>query len=83
MSLTKNTGGNIGKIIFKNLIGKYNIKLIHHPKQSGADPFKIASKWAIQISAKATGDLIGNKIADDITTVSETSPQNNSETVTK
>ena len=31
-------------------------------------------------TAEATGDLIGNKIADKITRVSKTSPQNNSET---
>ena len=27
-------------------------------------------KWAIQKTAKATGDLIGNKIADKMTSVS-------------
>ena len=32
-------------------------------------------------TAKATGDLIGNKIADKITKVSRGSPQNTSETV--
>ena len=34
----------------------------------------------IQKTAEATGNLIGNKIADKITIVSKTSPQNNSET---
>ena len=33
-------------------------------------------------SSEATGYLIGNKIADKITRVSKTSPQNNSETGT-
>ena len=42
---------------------------------------KTASKRAIQKTAGATGDLIGNKIADKITKVSRTAPQNGSETV--
>ena len=33
-------------------------------------------------SAEASGDLIGNKIADKITNISRASPQNSSETVT-
>ena len=36
----------------------------------------------IQKAAEATGDLIGNKIADRITKVSKNLEQNNSETVT-
>ena len=39
-----------------------------------------ASKRAIQKTAEATGDLIGNKIADKVTGVSKTLPQNNSVT---
>ena len=42
---------------------------------------KLLQKKAIQKTAKVTGDLIGNKIADRITKVSETSPKNNSETI--
>ena len=41
---------------------------------------KAVSKRAIQKTAEAADDLIGNKIADSITKVSKTSPQNNSET---
>ena len=41
---------------------------------------KAVSKRAIQKRAEAADDLIGNKIADSITKVSKTSPQNNSET---
>ena len=44
------------------------------------DVLKTASKRAIQKTAEATGDLIGNKIADKITRVSKTLPQNNSGT---
>ena len=43
---------------------------------------KLLQKRGIQKIAEATGDLIGNKIADKIIKVSRTSPQNNSETVT-
>ena len=37
------------------------------------DAFKTASKWALQKAAEATGDLIGNKIADKTTKVSKNS----------
>ena len=49
-------------------------------KRSTTDALKTASKRAIQKTVEATGDLIGNKIADSITKVSKTSLQNNSET---
>ena len=39
-------------------------------------------KKAIQKTAEATDDLIGNEIADQITKVWKTSPQNNSKAVT-
>ena len=42
--------------------------------------FKVTSKRSIQKKTEATGDFIGNKIADRITKVSKTSPQNNLET---
>ena len=38
-------------------------------------------KGAIQKTAEASGDLIGNKIADKRTKISRSSPQNSSETV--
>ena len=38
--------------------------------------FKASSKRVIQNTAEATGDLIGNKIADKITRSSKTLPQN-------
>ena len=37
---------------------------------------KTASKRAIQKTAEATGDLIGNKLADKITSFSKKSSQN-------
>ena len=50
----------------KNLSNKYSQKLIDTAKKSTTDALKTASKRAIQKTAKATGDLIGNKIADKI-----------------
>ena len=41
---------------------KYNQKLLDSYKKSTTDAIKIASKRAIKKTAKATGDLIGNKI---------------------
>ena len=40
-------------------------------KISATDAIKTASKRAIQKTAEATGDLIGNKIADRITSISK------------
>ena len=46
-------------------------------KKSAIDAVKTASKRAIQKTAEATGDLIGNKIADKITSVSKKKSNNN------
>ena len=51
-----------GKSISRNLSSKYSRKLLDHAKQSPADTLKTDSKRAIQKTAEATGDLIGNKI---------------------
>ena len=37
--------------------------------KTGIDAAKTASKRVIQITAEATGDLIGNKIAEKITSL--------------
>ena len=71
LSFAKNVGKNIGKNISKNLGGISSKKLLDHAKQSAADAFKTASKGAIQETAEATGDLIGNEIANKITKVSK------------
>ena len=42
-------------------------------KKSATDAIKTTSKRAIQKTAEATGDLVGNKIADKITSVSKKS----------
>ena len=62
---------NIGKS------SKYGQKHIDSAKKSTTDAIKTTSKRAIQKTAEATGDLIGSKIADKITTVSKKSDNNN------
>ena len=62
LSFAKNMG--------KNLSYKYGQKLLDNAKKSTMDAVKTASKRAIQKPVEATGDLIGNKIADKITRVS-------------
>ena len=54
----------------KMLSNKYGQKLFDSAKTSTTDAIKTASNRAIQKTAEATGDLIGNKIADKITSVS-------------
>ena len=73
LSLAKNMGKKIGKNIVKNLSGKYSQKPIDHAEQSATDAFKTASKREIQKTAEATGDLIVNKIADEVRIVSKSS----------
>ena len=59
------------KKISKNVSSKYRQKLLHHDKQSATDAFKTASQKVIQKAVEATGDLIRNKIADEIIRVSK------------
>ena len=58
---------SFAKNIGKNLINKYSEKLLDSAKNSTTDGIKTTSKRAIQKTAEATGDLIGNKIVDKIT----------------
>ena len=61
----------------KSLSNQYGRKPLDSVKKSTTDAIKTASKRAIQKTAEATGDLIGNKIADKITSVSKKSNNNN------
>ena len=45
--------------------------LLDHAKTSATDVLKTSSKRVIQKTVEATGDLIGNKIANRITKVSK------------
>ena len=65
LSFAKNMG--------KNLSSKYGQKLLDSAKKSTTDAIKTASKRAIQKTAEATYDLIGNKIAEEITNISKKS----------
>ena len=65
MSFAKNIG--------KNLSNEYGQKLFDSAKKSTTDAIKSASKRAIGKTAEATGDLVGNKIADKITSISNKS----------
>ena len=65
MSFAKNIG--------KNLSNKYSQKIIDTAKKSATVAIKTASQRAIQKSAEGTEDLVGNKIADKITSISKKS----------
>ena len=62
LSFAKNMG--------KHLSNKYGQKCLDSAKKSTTGAIKTVSKRAIQKTAEATCDLIGNKIADKITSVS-------------
>ena len=65
LSFAKNMG--------TQLSSKYGQKLLESGKKSTTDAKTTASKRTIQKPAEANGDLIGNKIADKITSVSRKS----------
>ena len=69
LSFAKNMG--------KSLSNKYGQKLLDGAKKSTTDAIKTASKRAFQKTAEATGDLIGNKIADKKTSISKKPSNNN------
>ena len=50
----------------KNLSGKYSQKRLDYARKSATDAFETASKRAIQKTAEATGDLVGNKMTNQI-----------------
>ena len=59
-----------GFLSFAKTFGnKYGKKLMGTATKTGIDAVKTASKWAVQKTSGATGDLVGNKIADKITTI--------------
>ena len=60
---------SFAKNIGKNISSKYSQKVVD------TDAIKTDSKRAIQKTAEATGDLIANKTADKITSVSKKSPK--------
>ena len=74
MSFAKNIGNKYGKKLFDKSMDvskiygkKYGNKLLDNSISAGKDFAKIAGKKVLTKSAEATGDMIGNKIADRIT----------------
>ena len=65
------------KYMGKSVSNKYGQKLLDSTKKSTTGTIKTASKIVIQKSAEATGELIGNKIADKTTSMSKKSSNNN------
>ena len=56
-------------LLLENLWDKYGKKLIHTTTKTGIEAVNTASKRVVQKTVEATGDLIGSKKADKITSV--------------
>ena len=70
LSFARNLGTHATKVA-KNLNNKYGQKLADSAKKSATDALKIVGKRAIQKTDEASGDLVGNFIADKITSISK------------
>ena len=70
LSFARNLGTHATKVA-KNSNNKCGQKLADYAKNSATDALKIAGKRAIQKTAEASGDLVGNFIADRITSISK------------
>ena len=68
LSFPRNLGTHATKVA-KNLNSQYGQKLAGSAIKSATDALKIAGKRAIQKTAEASGDLVGNFIADKITSI--------------
>ena len=51
---------------------KYGKQLMDTATKTGIDAAETPSKWVVQKTTEATGDLIGNKIASKITLLGKT-----------
>ena len=78
MSFARNFSNKYGKKLMNTAIktgtnfnSKYGKKLTDTPIKTGKDFATIAGKKIVHKSCEATGDLIGNKIADKITSASK------------
>ena len=76
LSFAQNFGDKYGKKLMNTAIktgtnfnSKYGKKLPHTAIKTGKDFATIAGKKIVHKSAEATGDLIGNEIADKITSM--------------
>ena len=82
MPFAKNIGNKYGRKIFdksidvgKKISNKYGRKILDKSMDAGKDFAKIAGKKVLHKSAEATGEMIGNKIADRITRSSRNKAQ--------
>ena len=80
LSFARNFANKYGKYVMNTAIktgtnfnSKYGEKLTDTAIKTGKDFATIAGKKIVHKTAKATGDLIGNKIADKITSASKKS----------
>ena len=80
LSFARNVDNKYGKKLMNTAIktgtnfnSKYGKKLTDTAIKTGKDFATIAGKKIVHKTAKATGDLIGNKIADKITSASKKS----------
>ena len=69
LSFAKNKGKSLSNIYAATSATNVAQKLLDSAKKSTTDAIRTASKRVIQKIAEAAGDLIGNKIADKITSV--------------
>ena len=83
LSFARNFGNKYGKKLMNTAIKtganfncKYSKKLTDTAIKTGKDFAPTAGKRIVPKSAETTGDLIGNKIADKITSVSKKSQNN-------
>ena len=70
LSFAKNIGTHATKVA-KKLNIRYGQKLADSAIKSATETLRIASKRAIQTTAEATGDIVGNTIANKITSISK------------
>ena len=70
LSFAKKMGTHATKVA-KNLNKKYDQKLVDIAKKSATRSLRIVDKKAVLNTAEASGDLVGNFIADKITSISK------------
>ena len=78
MSFAKNIGNKYGRKIFDKIIdvcNKYDRKILDKSMDASKDFAKIAGKKVLHKSAEATGEMIGNKVANRITKSSKNKAQ--------
>ena len=86
MSFAKNIGNKYGRKIFDKSIdvsNKYGRKMLDKSVDGSKDFAKIAGKKVLHKSAEATGEMIGNKVADRITKSSRNKAQKEDDRIMK